>query len=142
MGLGMIMLRILSQLLPEVDTEAGPELKWFTWEGIPGSTIIGVGRFRTGKQGMEGYLAGSNCRHLGFSHPGNRRSCAEHASEFKKLEYLFTNSITNSCVLRATPGNVNCLAITNSPAYPEPRLSKFPWSESCTLAGRNCRYVK
>lgn len=92
MGLGMIMLRIFSQLLPEVDTEAGPELKWFTWAGIPGSTIIGVGRFRTGKQGMEGYLAGSNCGHLGFSHPGDRRSCAEHASEFKKLEYLFTNS--------------------------------------------------
>lgn len=42
MGLGMIMIRILSQLLPEVEPETGFEFKWFIWEVISGSTITGV----------------------------------------------------------------------------------------------------
>lgn len=73
MDLGMIMMRVLSQLLPEVDPETGLELKCFTWEVIPGSTVIGVGAgVKTGKQGhvsqhREHYVAGSSCRRLGFT---------------------------------------------------------------------------
>ena len=48
MGLGMIMIGVLSQLLPEVDPETRFEFKWFIWEVLPGSTIMGGRR----KQGM------------------------------------------------------------------------------------------
>ena len=40
MGLGRIMIRVLRQLLSEVDPETGFEFEWL----IPGSTIIGVGK--------------------------------------------------------------------------------------------------
>lgn len=41
MGLGMIMIGVLSQILPETEPETGFEFQWFIWEVIPGSTIIG-----------------------------------------------------------------------------------------------------
>ena len=60
------------------------------------------------------YLASSDRGHLGFSNPGDHRSCAEHASELRKLECLFSN----------------LPEIIYSQADPKPRLSKFLWSES------------
>lgn len=130
MGLGMIMRRALSQLLPEVDPETGLELKWFTWEMIPGNLIIGVGGCKMGKQAN---VSQYRVHYLGFigavqNTPQGLRNC------------LFTNSR----VLRVPPGNIHSLAITDSPAYSEQGLSKFLWSESALwpLAGRNCSCVK
>lgn len=98
MELGMIMIGVLRQLLPEVDLETRFEFKWFIWEVLPGSTIMGG---EVGSVYTVHYLVSFHCGHLGFrqySRRGDHGSCAEHASELKKLEHVFINS----CLLSAS----------------------------------------